>query len=230
MEETLDDVASNQQERTEVPHARPGIMLLTASRRLLYKNRWASALCRKIIQCQDGKTANGVLPPAVVSLVDEICQILEVQADPKDWEQIQLSRVVHMPHSSVLLCGTALIDQTTAEARIVIVLSEVGIGAWEDNIIVQAKETFHLTARETTVVQYLLKGWTNKEIANEMRLAEQTVKEHFKHIGEKTGATSRTGIAMTIIHSGLCDALAPSSPQGMVPPVRGMPIELLGSA
>src|SRR4029077_1474165 len=178
-----------------------------ASMRLLYKNRWASALCRKIIQCQDGKTANGVLPPAVASPVDEICRILEVQADPKDWEQIQLSRVVHMPHSSVLLCGTALIDQTTADARIVIVLSEVGIGAWEDTIMVQAKETFHLTARETTVVQHLLKGWTNKEIANEMRLAEQTIKEHFKHIGEKTGATSRTGIAMTIIHSGLCDAL-----------------------
>ena len=164
MEETLDDVASNQQERTEVPHARPGIMLLTASRQLLYKNRWASELCRKIIQCQDGKTAHGVLPPAVASLVDEICRILEVQADPKDWEQIQLSRLVPMPHSYVLLCGTALIDQTTAEARIVIVLSEVGIGAWEHNIMVQAKEKFHLTARETTVVQHLLKGWTNKEI------------------------------------------------------------------
>ena len=230
MEETLSDGASIQQERTEVLHARPGIMFLTTSMQLLYKDRWASELCRKIIQCQDGRTATGVLPPAVGSLVDEICQILEVQADPKDWEQLQLSRVVHLPHSSVLLCGTALIDQTTAEARIVIVLSEVGIGAWEHNIIVQAKEKFHLTARETTVVQHLLKGWTNKEIANEMGLTEPTVKDHFKHIVEKTGATSRTGIAMTIIHSVLRDGLAPSSPQGMVPPVRGMPIELLGPA
>ena len=107
-------------------------------------------------------------------------------------------------------------------------LSEVGIGAWEDNIIVQAKEMFHLTARETTAVQHLLKGWTNKEIANEMRVTEQTIKEHFKHIAEKTGATSRTGIAMTIIHSGLRDALAPFSPQEVVPPMEGMPIELVG--
>ena len=111
-------------------------------------------------------------------------------------------------HSSVLLCGTALIDQTHAQHRILIVLSEVGIGAWQENVIVQAKETFHLTAREATVVQHLLKGWTNKEIANEMRLAEQTIKEYFKHIAEKTSATTRTGIAMTIIHSGLRQALA----------------------
>ena len=230
MEESIDDVPIDQTGRMAGPHARPGIMLLTASRQLLYKNRWASALCRKIIQCQDGKTAHGVLPPAVTSLVDEICQILDVQTDPKDWEQIQLSRLVHMPHSYVLLYGTALIDQTTADARIVIVLSEVGIGAWEHNIIVQAKEKFQLTARETTVVQHLLKGWTNKEIANEMRLAEHTVKVHFKHIAEKTGASSRTGIAMTIIQWGLWDALATTRPQEMVPPVRGMPIELVGSA
>jgi DNA-binding CsgD family transcriptional regulator len=230
VEAELDDVASNQKERMEAPHARPGIMLLTASRQLLYKNRWASELCRKIIQCQDGKTANGVLPPAVASLVDEICQILEVRADPKSWEQIQLSRCVNMPHSSVLLCGTALIDQTTAEARIVIVLSEVGIGAWEDTIIVQAKETFHLTARETMVLQHFLKGWTNKEIANEMRLAEQTIKEHFKHIAEKTGASSRTEIAMKIIHIGVCHTPAIPSAHAARPTISSVPIELLASA
>jgi len=62
------------------------------------------------------------------------------------------------------LAATRQIRQSFPEARIVIVLSEVGIGAWEHNIMVQAKEKFHLTARETTVVQHLLKGWTNKEI------------------------------------------------------------------
>ena len=45
MGEILGDVASNQKGRMEVSHARPGIMLLTSSRQLLYKNRWASDLC-----------------------------------------------------------------------------------------------------------------------------------------------------------------------------------------
>ena len=101
---------------------------------------------------------------------------------------------------------------------------------WQDHVIVQAKEKFRLTAREATVVQHLLKGWTNKEIANEMKLAEQTIKEHFKHISEKTTTTTRTGLVVKIIHSGLCHALAVPSPHVMVPPMRGMPIKLVASA
>ena len=231
MEENALDVSSEHTVSMAVPHAGPGIMLLTASMRLLYKDRRAGELCQQIIRCQDGKTANGVLPQAVASLVDQIRKTLNVRTDPKDWEQIQLRRVVNTLHSSVLLYGTALIDQTNAEeARILIVISEVGIGAWQDHVVVWAKEMFHLTARETTVVQHLLKGWTNKEIANEMRLAEQTIKEHFKHISEKTRTTTRTGIVMTIIHSGLRHALAAPAPHVRVPTMSGMPSELVGSA
>ena len=230
MEENIADGSIDHTESMAVPHAGPGIMLLTASMRLLYKDRRAGELCQQIIRSQDGKTAHGVLPSAVASLVDQIGKTLTVRTDPKDWEQIQLTRVVNTLHSSVLLCGTALIDQTPAQQRILIVLSEVGIGAWQENVLVQAKETFHLTARETTVVHHLLKGWTNKEIANEMRLTEQTIKEHLKHISEKTRATTRTGIAMTIIHSALRQALAPPSPQVSVPTMSGRPIELVASA
>ena len=230
MEENIDDVSVDHKESMAAPHAGPGIMLLTASMQLLYKDRRAWELCQQIIRCQDVKTANGVLPPAVASLVDQIQKTLKVRTDPKDWEQIQLRHVVNTLHSSVLLCGTAFIDQTNAQKRILIVISEVGIDAWQDKVIVQAKEKFHLTARETTVVQHLLKGWTNKEIANELRLSEQTIKEHFRHISEKTSTTTRTGIVMTIIHSGLRHALATPSPQVMVPTRSGMPIELVGSA
>jgi DNA-binding NarL/FixJ family response regulator len=109
-------------------------------------------------------------------------------------------------------------------------MNEVGIGAWQDKVIVQAKEKFHLTARETTVVQHFLKGLSNEEIANKMRLAEQTIKEYFKHLSKKTSTTTRTGIAMTIIHSGLRQALATPSPHAMVPTMSDRPVELVGSA
>jgi len=150
------------------------------------------------------KNSKWVLPPAVADLADQVRTLLQARTDPKDWEQIQLRRFVNTLHSAVILCGTALIDQTKAEKRILIVISEAGIGALQaqDKAIAQAKERFHLTPRETTVVQHLLKGWTNKEIANEMRLAEQTIKEHFKRISEKTSTSTRTGIVMKIIHSG----------------------------
>jgi DNA-binding CsgD family transcriptional regulator len=225
-----DDVSIDRKESLAVRHMGPGIMLLTASMRLLYKDRRAGELCQQIIRCQDGKTANGVLPHAVASLVYQIRKTLTVRTDPKDWEQIQLGRVVDTLHSSLLLCGTALINETTAETRILIVISEVGIGAWQDNVIVQATEKFQLTAREATVVQHLLKGWTNREIAIEMGLSEHTVKRHCKHLSEKTSTTTRTGIAMKIIHSGLRQALATPSPLAIVPTMSGMPIDLVASA
>ena len=101
MEENIDDVSSDQKESMAVPHAGPGIMLLTASMRLLYKDRRAGELCQQIIRCQDGITANGVLPPAVASLVDQIQKTLKVRTDPKDWEQIQLRRVVNTLHTAM---------------------------------------------------------------------------------------------------------------------------------
>src|SRR6267143_3799401 len=227
--ETEDCVSFDHEESMAVPHAGPGIMLLTSSMKLLYKDRRAWELCQQIIQCQDGITANGVLPRAVASLVDQIQKTLKVRPDPKDWEQIQLRHVVNTLHSSILLCGTALIDQTNAQTRILIVISEVGIGAWQDTVIVQAKEEFHLTARETMVVQHLLKGWTNKEIANEMRLSEQTIKKHFKRLAEKTRTTTRTGIAMKIIHARLRHAPATPSPHVRQSTMRSVPTELVGS-
>jgi DNA-binding NarL/FixJ family response regulator len=231
VEENVHDVSSYHKESMAIPHAGPGIMLLTASMQLLYKDRRAGELCQQIIRSVDGKTAKGVLPPAVASLVHQIQKLLNVRTDSKDWEQIQLRRIVNTLHSSVLLCGTALIDQTNGQIRILIVMNETGICAWQENVIVQATETFQLTARETTVVHHLLKGWTNKEIANEMRLTEQTIKEYFKRISKKTSATTRTGIAMKIIHSGLRYALATPSPHDMiVPTLSGVPIDLVASA
>lgn len=221
LEENIADVSIDHKKSIAVPHAGPGIILLTASKQLLYKDRRAGELCQQIIRSQDGKTAKGVLPHAVVSLVHQIQEILKVQTDPKDWEPIQLRRVVNTSHSSVLLCGTGLIDQINAEKRILIVMGETGISAWQDNALVQAKETFHLTTRETMVVQHLLKGWTNKEIAKEMRLAEQTIKEYIKHISEKTSTTTRTGIAMRIIHAGFHHALATHTPHAIVLPMSG---------
>src|SRR5687767_816232 len=124
MEENIEEVSRDPKDRLGVPQAGPGILLLTPSMRLLYKDQRAWDLCQHIIRGQDGKTAQGVLPPAVARLVEHINQTLPVRPDAKDWEQQPLRCVVNTGHSSVLLCGTALIDQPPAEPRILIVMNE----------------------------------------------------------------------------------------------------------
>lgn len=56
----------------------------------------------------------------------------------------------------------------------------------------QAREAADLcTAREREVVELLLQGMTNKQIAQELRIAEDTVKKHLLHAYRKLGIHRR---------------------------------------
>jgi DNA-binding NarL/FixJ family response regulator len=59
-----------------------------------------------------------------------------------------------------------------------------------------------LTEREHTILALVSAGRSNKEIANELKLAEGTVKNYVSRIMEKTGARSRTDLAIKTIRSG----------------------------
>lgn len=60
-----------------------------------------------------------------------------------------------------------------------------------------------LTNRETEVLRFVVSGWTNKMIANELGVAEGTVKTHVKAILEKLGGRTRTEAANMAIRRGL---------------------------
>jgi len=55
----------------------------------------------------------------------------------------------------------------------------------------QAKTSFGLTNREQQLVQLIGRGLTNKEIANQLNLAEQTVRNHVHRMLRKVGANDR---------------------------------------
>ena len=64
----------------------------------------------------------------------------------------------------------------------------------------ETRQRFQFSEREQAVVQYLAKGWTNKEIASALQLALPTVKERIRHIMAKTNTTTRTGILVRVFH------------------------------
>src|SRR5207249_2476150 len=111
----VDNVSSDHKDSMASQHAGPGIMLLTASMQLLYKDRRALELCEQIIRCQNGKPANGVLPPAVACLADQIRKILQVRTDPKYWEQFQIKDGVKTFPPPVLFVGKGFIEPNKRE-------------------------------------------------------------------------------------------------------------------
>jgi two-component system NarL family response regulator len=60
-----------------------------------------------------------------------------------------------------------------------------------------------LTGRELEVLEQIVKGQSNKEIAAEFRISEATVKSHINSILSKLGVTDRTQAATTALQRGL---------------------------
>ncbi len=178
----------------------PGLIVLTSDLQPLHMNRQAVELCREIAPGAAGRPHVGGLPAPVQEFGADIRNMLHARTEAKDWEQLQARRLLGDARRAVLLRGIGLPDQTgLAYARIVIIMEEVG--RRQESSTEEAKARFNLTDREDAVVQQLSKGWTNKEIALALGITEQTVKEHIKHIMQKTKTTTRTGILVQILRA-----------------------------
>ena len=60
-----------------------------------------------------------------------------------------------------------------------------------------------LTATETRILQQIVAGKSNKEIAYDFNISENTVKTHVKNVFEKLGVSDRTSAATLAIKRGL---------------------------
>ena len=70
----------------------------------------------------------------------------------------------------------------------------------------QTKDTnAELTRRETEVLKLLTKGYSNKEIADQLFVSTHTVISHRKNISEKTGIKSASGMTMYAILKKIID-------------------------
>jgi len=57
-----------------------------------------------------------------------------------------------------------------------------------------ARSTLGLTNREQQLVGFIARGFTNKEIAGELKLAEHTIRNHIHRMLKKLGATHRLAV------------------------------------
>lgn len=67
------------------------------------------------------------------------------------------------------------------------------------------RKTFGLTPREMEVVGCIVEGCSNRDIAKQFTLSEETVKRHLSNIFDKTGVSTRLELAMFAIAHHLVD-------------------------
>ena len=68
-------------------------------------------------------------------------------------------------------------------------------------------KAFGLTRRELEILRAVVAGYTNKEIAEQSSLSENTVKSHLTHIFNKSGASNRVELALFAAHHRLLDGV-----------------------
>ncbi len=181
----------------------PGMLVLAPPMRVLHVNQHAGELIRQITQVNNGhgrsRHAIGRLPMSIRHICEEIFDTLRVRDHAKDWERLEIKRVLSLPNQVVLVRGFGVPDCRGREySRVVLLLETIGRRKLELNE--ESNQRFHLTEREQEVVQCLTKGMTNKAVATTLRVALPTVKEHVRHIMDKTNTTTRTGILVRLFH------------------------------
>lgn len=109
----------------------------------------------------------------------------------KDVTLDQLTRAVHALAGGGTLIAPALTDR---------LLRAIRSGTRHDT---EAPPPTPLTGRELDVLRLLASGYTNREIAEALFLAEGTVKNHISAILLKLGARDRTNAVLRALHAGI---------------------------
>jgi two-component system nitrate/nitrite response regulator NarL len=74
-----------------------------------------------------------------------------------------------------------------------------------------AKPSLSLTTREREVVQLVIAGHTNREIATQFSVSEETIKHHLTRMFQKVGASNRLELAMKAAKSGYTASASPAA-------------------
>ncbi len=183
----------------------PGMVVLAPPMRVLHINQHAWELIRRITHGKDGngdsKRTMGLLPMSIRQIGAEIFCTLRERNQAKDWERFEIKHVLSASNQQVLVRGFGVPDRNGRGYSRAVLLLEA-MGRRKEALNGETTLRRQLTEREQAVLQCLANGWTNKEIASALSLALPTVKEHIRHIMDKTSTTTRTGILAQVFRTG----------------------------
>jgi DNA-binding CsgD family transcriptional regulator len=186
--------------KTAAPQC-PGVMLFSAALDLLCCDERAEALCQKlkILRPATAPSVKKIPLPAIIRQhTAELLKMLRARRHLKDCKDFKIRRVLTRGKHKLFVDGFGF-PQAADKGRplILLLLQEVEDQAAETTL--HARQVFGLSDREGIVLQHLLKGRTNKEIAEALSITENCVKQHFKHIMMKTQSSTRTGVLLSVL-------------------------------
>lgn len=177
-----------------------GFLVLTGASRLIFMNHQAWTLMEIFTNPSDRPMEQAGRPQEVNELSDSIRALLGARNEGKSCEQLQLHRLSGTTEGPVLLRAIGIpCSEGIQQSYIVIFL--YAIRRLPDIVSERPRECMALSEQEQALVQRLIKGLTDIQIAAQLGMAEQVVKEHLQNILQKTQSSNRTEALLRILRS-----------------------------
>ena len=192
----LAEPAVSPEELSGVLDSRSGPGIIVAYPNRTYINEKARDLLKTLHAPTMTENRHRMLPTVITDLCKEICRVMKDHSSAKDLEQQELRRVVGSPDAPLLLRALRLPIKGAKDAGAVLIILE---RVRQKTSVSRLSDRYGFTKRERTVVEDLMQGRTNKEIASDLGISLPSVKAHLKQIMRKTNTSTRTGVLAQIL-------------------------------
>jgi DNA-binding NarL/FixJ family response regulator len=154
---------------------------------------------------RDARPAIGVI--VMVNHSDDECVIRSMLADP-DGPQFSDEAIAKLSECCLMALRSSArgcVPKVAEPDRLVSAIRTVAAGGlaaggWLGSMVERmsdsAPEAGRVTGRELEIISLVARGLENKEIAAELEIAEQTVKNHLSRVMKKLGLRNRQEVAM----------------------------------
>lgn len=181
-----------QPEWKPLPESCSGIVFLSLTHQILYISPQGTQMLHHVFSLDGEPAASASLPRSLRQLCHDLDHAREQYTGPTEWAAIQIQRTLGPALAPITMRGFVIPEWHAPQmSRLLILLESHQTAVLTD--LTLSMESFSLTERQHAVAKGLIRGLTNKELANELHLSAHTVKEYVRVIMVKVRATTRAG-------------------------------------
>lgn len=192
-----DTASMSQTSSRPAPVTSPGVLILSLTREPIYLTPSARTFLAELDGSPAASWDGSALPPAIHHVCDELQHNRRDDLTATDWGKMHALHLAQTACSTILVRGYGILDQHSGQTgRFLILLEAISTGSPAP--IAREDADHQFTERQQGVLNGLLMGHSNKEIAANLQISVHTVKEYIRQIMLKLHATSRTGIVARV--------------------------------
>lgn len=190
---TLAAMADTQPKSGTAPTSGSGVLFLSINHDVLYISPEGFRILYRLHELEHQFSPSMVLPQIIQQLCLDLEEARRQRSTPVEWASIQLERITGPALTPISLRGFVIPEWSTPPtSRMLILLESNQIASTPASA--PLKETIPLTERQHAIAKGLIRGLTNKELANELHISAHTVKEYVRVIMGKVQASTRAGV------------------------------------